>query len=53
VGELAPPITGTTLDGQRLDLASLKGHPVVVNFWYPTCVPCREEFPQLVDKLKE
>jgi len=53
VGEAAPPIAGTTLDGQPFDLASRKGHPVIVNFWYPTCVPCRQEFPLLVDKLKE
>jgi cytochrome c biogenesis protein CcmG/thiol:disulfide interchange protein DsbE len=52
VGAQAPAITGTTLDGQPFDLASLKGRPVLVNFWYPTCVPCREEFPLLVKELQ-
>ena len=51
VGEPAPPIVGTTLDGQPLDLASYRGRPVVVNFWGPSCIPCREEFPQLLGEL--
>jgi len=45
VGSAAPAITGTTLDGASFDLASLRGHPVIVNFWGPGCVPCRDEFP--------
>jgi cytochrome c biogenesis protein CcmG/thiol:disulfide interchange protein DsbE len=44
---------GTTLDGEAFDLAALRGRPVVVNFWGPSCVPCREEFPLLADKLSE
>jgi cytochrome c biogenesis protein CcmG, thiol:disulfide interchange protein DsbE len=45
LGKPAPNITGTTLDGTPFDLASLRGHPVLVNFWGPSCVPCREETP--------
>jgi cytochrome c biogenesis protein CcmG/thiol:disulfide interchange protein DsbE len=51
VGEPAPPIVGTTLDGTAFDLASLKGRPVLVNFWGPSCVPCRDEFPLFKAKL--
>jgi peroxiredoxin len=47
----APPITGTTLDGTPFDLASLHGRPVVVNFWGPSCIPCRDEFPQFLREL--
>jgi len=53
IGEPAPAIVGTTLDGGAFDLAALRGRPVIVNFWGPSCVPCREEFPQFLAKLAE
>jgi cytochrome c biogenesis protein CcmG/thiol:disulfide interchange protein DsbE len=53
VGKPAPPVVGTTLDGRPFDLASLAGKPVLVNFWGPSCVPCREEFPLLEAKLAQ
>ena len=53
VDQPAPPVVGVTLDGAAFDLASLRGHPVVINFWGPSCVPCRDEFPLLQAKLAE
>jgi len=50
-GQAAPAIVGTTLDGTAFNLAALRGHPVVVNFWGPSCVPCRDEFPLFKAKL--
>jgi cytochrome c biogenesis protein CcmG/thiol:disulfide interchange protein DsbE len=52
-GRPAPAISGTTLDGQPFSLASLAGRPVIVNFWGPSCIPCREEFPLFKAKLAE
>lgn len=52
-GEPAPPIDGTTLEGATFSLAELRGRPVIVNFWGPTCVPCRDEFPLFKAKLAE
>ena len=53
VGQTAPSIVGTTLEGEPFDLADHRGRPVVVNFWGPSCVPCREEFPLLIEKQAE
>lgn len=35
------------LDGQSLALSSLKGRPLVINFWATWCPPCVEEMPLL------
>lgn len=49
--ERAEPIeiVGEDLDGQPLDLADLRGKPVVVNVWWSACPPCRKEMPYLVE----
>jgi cytochrome c biogenesis protein CcmG/thiol:disulfide interchange protein DsbE len=52
-GRPVPAIAGTTLDGAAFDLGSLRGRPVIVNFWGPSCVPCRDEFPLFTAKLGE
>jgi peroxiredoxin len=47
VGTAAPDLTVTTLDGNKVRLADLKGQVVLLNFWATTCPPCREEMPDL------
>jgi peroxiredoxin len=49
----APAVRMTLLDGRHLDLASLRGHPVLVNFWATTCPGCVAEMPQLNKMYKE
>ena len=31
--------------GEKLRLSQFRGKPVVINFWFPSCPPCRVEMP--------
>ena len=37
------------LDGSPVDLASFAGKRVLVNYWAVWCIPCRAEFPSLLE----
>ena len=44
IGQPAPDFQVTRLDGgERLQLADLRGAPVILNFWASWCVACRDE----------
>jgi thiol-disulfide isomerase/thioredoxin len=43
----APPVHGSTVDGQTIDLASEHGNVVVLNFWASWCAPCVAEAADL------
>ena len=47
-GTSAPEIDLASLDGARVQPSALHGHPVVVSLWVTWCLPCKEEFPELV-----
>ncbi len=45
-----PPVRLFRLDGGTLDLAMLRGAPILLNFWASWCAACRTELPVL-DRL--
>jgi peroxiredoxin len=44
-GTKPPEFKGTTVDGRRLSLVSLRGKVVLLNFWATWCQECRPEMP--------
>lgn len=57
VGKLAPDFNLIDVHtGKPLQLSSLRGQPVFVNFWGTWCPPCRAEMPEmqkLYDKMHD
>jgi thiol-disulfide isomerase/thioredoxin len=47
IGSPAPPLRGQLLGGGEIDLAALRGAPVLINFWATWCEPCAVELPDL------
>lgn len=44
---LAPPFTLTEPDGGTFNLLTLRGKPIILNFWATWCEPCAIEMPEL------
>ncbi len=52
---IAPPFSLASLEGEKFELAALRGKVVVLNFWFTGCAPCVAEFSKLnglVNKFK-
>jgi peroxiredoxin len=44
-GTSLPTIELEDNDGNRISTAELVGQPLVINYWYSTCAPCKKELP--------
>jgi len=51
-GQQLPDFNFKDINDSTISLQSLKGKPVVINFWFSACVPCIQEMPAL-NLLKE
>lgn len=51
-GQPLPDFNFKDINGKEMKLKDLKGKPIVINFWFASCIPCIEELPEL-NALKE
>lgn len=52
-GMTLPDVELLATTGDAVAVSSLLGQPLLVNFWYSTCEPCRREMPALAEAHRE
>lgn len=52
LGKELPDFTLPDLNGEQVALSDFYGKPLVLNFWFRNCTPCKKEMPRL-NQIKE
>lgn len=52
IGQPFPDFKLKSFDGKTYSMKDFKGKPMLINYWFHTCGPCKAEMPAL-NKLKE
>ena len=52
-GQPAADFALTTFAREDFRLSEQRGNAVVINFWYPSCPPCRDEMPAFQEVWEE
>jgi len=50
---MLPANTIISLDGATMSTSELLGMPLIINFWFSTCEPCRREMPVLAAAYRQ
>jgi peroxiredoxin len=53
IGDIAPAITATKMDGTKTTLKDYAGKTVVLNMWATWCGPCRNELPVIQNAYEQ
>ena len=48
-GDVLPEASVSNGDGEVISVASFVGEPLVINFWFSTCVPCAKELAEFAE----
>lgn len=48
-GDTLPPVTLEDNDGNPVRTDELLGQPMIINYWYSTCAPCKKELPAFAE----